>query len=79
MQPTIGLAQPSNTAKVIPLLAAVCRVEELGAGLAMRLDPIIQHTIQQNVPTPETPSHTVTARLHALGDQLQYLLDNIEL
>lgn len=64
--------------KVIPLLQAVNRLESLVASTAVRLDPIIVHnpTSSEN---KQLTSTTVTARLNALGDALEYLLDNIEL
>lgn len=71
------LSSNVGAVKVVPLLQALSRVEELSGALAMRIDPIVNHA-----PTPETPqdqSRTVTQRLQSLGDSLQYLLDNIEL
>ena len=70
----VGLAAP----QVVPLLQQLNRVEEAMSALAMRLDPITNHT-----PTSENqsvaPSSSVTGRLTQLGDTLQYLLENIEL
>ena len=66
-----------NTPKVVPLLQALGRIEELSQSLAMRLDPIVNHVPQQDASAP--PTNTVTSRIHAVGDVLQYLLDNIEL
>lgn len=63
--------------RVIPLLQALSRAEELAAALALRLDPITQHDQPQNAQAPHAP--TVTGRIHNVGDTLQYLLDNIEL
>lgn len=60
------------------LYSALNRAEENAGALAMRLDPVTQHTTP-----PENqlsvPLITVTSRINALGDTLQYLLDNIEL
>jgi hypothetical protein len=66
----------SLSQKVVPLLQALNRAEELASSLAMRLDPIVNHVQAQDKP-PVGP--TVTSRIHAVGDVLQYLLDNIEL
>lgn len=69
---------PENKAavRVIPLLQTLNRIEELTAAMALRLDPITNHTPAQD--RPDYPT-TVTGRLQSLGDTLQYLLDNIEL
>lgn len=67
----------ANTPKVVPLLQSLGRVEELAQSLAIRLDPIVNHVPPQDKIT--TPNTTVTSRIHAVGDVLQYLLDNIEL
>ena len=69
-------ASATPPVKVVPLLAAVSRVEELSSALAVRLDPIVVHAPSQNEKPYES---TVTARINAVGDALQYLLDNIEL
>lgn len=69
---------PENKAavRVIPLLQTLNRIEELTGAMALRLDPITNHTPAQDRPDYAT---TVTGRLQSLGDTLQYLLDNIEL
>lgn len=68
----------ATPAKVVPLLQALSRAEDLVSALALRLDPIVSHS-----PTAENAqkmtTNTVTGRLHQLGDTLQYLLDNSEL
>jgi hypothetical protein len=71
----IGTATPAQ--RVVPLLQAVNRAEELVAAIAMRLDPVTNHEQQSGTPQPTSP--TVTGRINQLGDTLQYLLDNIEL
>lgn len=68
------LAAPT---RVVPLLQELSRLEETVSALAMRLDPITNHMPKQD--SNDVPQSTVTARLHSLGDTLQYLLDNIEL
>lgn len=73
----ITIGSSVTPAKVIPLLEATRRIEELASAMAVRLDPITFHSPStQDVPVP--PS-TVTSRLQSVGDSLQYLLDNIEL
>lgn len=67
----------SSATKVVPLLQALNRAEELAGSLALRLDPITQHLPQDSDKSPYT--QTVTGRLTALADTLQYLLENIEL
>lgn len=63
--------------RVIPLLQAMARVEDLASALALRLDPIVQHAPKEQDDRPI--SNTVTSRVNTVGDVLQYLLDNIEL
>lgn len=74
MEQTSGL----TPAKVVPLLQALNRAEELTSAIAMRLDPITQHVPSKN-DVPANAPQTVTGRINTLGDTLQYLLDNIEL
>lgn len=66
--------------KVIPLLLALSRIEDLVSLTAVRLDPITNHVPANDAGsgTLTSPS-TVTGRINSLGDALQYLLDNIEL
>jgi hypothetical protein len=74
----IGSSTAQASQRVVPLLQSLSRTEELVAALAMRLDPVTNHT-----PTATDKaalnSPTVTGRINQLGDTLQYLLDNIEL
>lgn len=85
MQPTVASTLGSGTiqnavaqpARVVPLLQALSRTEDLVSALAMRLDPVTNHTPTEQQVNP--PSTTVTGRINQLGDTLQYLLDNIEL
>lgn len=74
---TISSTAGVTPARVIPLLQTLNRAEELVSAIALRLDPITQHSPAQDSLSP--PSQTVTGRLQSLGDTLQYLLDNIEL
>lgn len=73
---------PSSTAtpdRVVPLLMALSRIEGLTSTLAMRLDCV---TVHEPVPSNEklaSAPQTVTRRIDAVGDALQYLLDHIEL
>lgn len=71
-----SLASASTATKVVPLLQALNRAEELTGALAMRLDPITQHAPNDN---DKPPASTVTSRIDRLGDTLQYLLEHIEL
>lgn len=75
MQPAI-LDTQTTAARVVPLLQSLSRLEEIVSALAVRLDPITNHS-----PTEEKKlnSPSVTGRINQLGDMLQYLLDNIEL
>lgn len=75
---TIGSSSTLTPAKVIPLLAATSRIEELLSAFAVRLDPIVQHAPTEPS-TEKGPQTTVTSRLQSVGDSLQYLLDHIEL
>ena len=74
---TIGTSLSPTPAKVIPLLEATRRVEELTSALAIRLDPITDHS--PTTADVQAPASTITSRLQSVGDSLQYLLDNIEL
>lgn len=73
---SIGNTLTASPTKVVPLLQQLNRVEEFVSALTMRLDPVIQHEPQED---PAATTTTVTGRLAALGDVLQYLLDHIEL
>lgn len=75
-QTITGTHSAQLATKVVPLLSALSRGEELVAALATRLDPITNHIPQ---PDKEPSGNTVTARVNQIGDVLQYLLDNIEL
>lgn len=75
-----GTATHSATAgRVIPLLEALNRAEETTSSMVMRLDPITNHVPHPESSLKDSPPQTVTARISALADALQYLLDNIEL
>lgn len=65
--------------RVIPLLEALGRAEEMTASMTMRLDPITNHAPRPESSLKDSLPQTVTARISALADALQYLLDNIEL
>lgn len=65
------------TTRVVPLLQALSRTEELVSAISLRLDPVTNHA--PSAPDAAPPSTTVTGRINSLGDTLQYLLDNIEL
>lgn len=77
MQPNSTLGQATTAQRVVPLLQSLSRLEESVAALAMRLDPVTNHAPTLDSSAPSSPS--VTGRINALGDTLQYLLDNIEL
>lgn len=72
---TTGTAIAQN--KVVPLLQALGRLEEIAGAIAVRLDPITQHepATDKAMQSPVT----VTGRINSVGDTLQYLLDHIEL
>lgn len=78
MEPNPPRNLAASPQKVVPLLQALNRAEELTAALTVRLDPIVQHAPTKTAEQPPLPN-TVTSRLHQIGDALQYLLDNIEL
>ena len=65
--------------RVVPLLQAVSRLEQNASLLAMRLDVITVHeSVPGNLAASAAPQ-TVTRRIDAVADALQYLLDHIEL
>lgn len=64
--------------KIVPLLQALSEVEDKVSAIALRLDPIVNHSPSTAV-DKAFPQTTVTGRLQTLGDTLQYLLDHIEL
>lgn len=83
MNPTYTNTDPQTagaqlTKSVVPLLGQLSRLEDLTNALAVRLDAITVHE-PTSTASANQPSQTVTARLTALGDTLQYLLDHIEL
>lgn len=77
MQPTTTTPSSLTAQRVVPLLQSLSRLEELVSAMAVRLDPVTNHTPQSESSNLVSPS--VTGRLNNLGDTLQYLLDNIEL
>jgi len=80
MDQTIGVSLNGVTPqKVVPLLQALNRAEELTSAIALRLDPITNHALAAPNNVPANTPMTVTGRINTLGDTLQYLLDNIEL
>lgn len=76
MLETQGTPSGTITQRIVPLLQSLAHLEDTVAALALRLDPITNHTPSED---PQPPSSTVTGRLNQLGDTLQYFLDNIEL
>lgn len=79
-QTTSNPPASSAATRVIPLLQALNRAEELAGALVLRLDPITVHeTVAQSGPDRPSNNTTVTNRINQVGDALQYLLDNIEL